>query len=286
MIAHGLDLRTIDELTARKLGVHDTVCPLCSPMRKPANRRKRVLKIWRPDPDFATFNCAHCLAHGYVRDGSARLDPVALERAKREAAERQRVASADRLQKARWLWSKRRRLAGSIGETYLREARGYTGPLPATLGFLPTRGKYPPALIAAFGMPEELEFGQLSIADDAVRAVHLVRLAANGLARLDKISVGPLAGSPIVMAAVTDLSGLAVTEGLEDAASVHEMTGLGCWASGGASHLPTLADLVPDYVECVSIFADGDAAGERHSSELATRLRARAFEVVVVKAKS
>lgn len=41
----GLDLRTINELTAGKLGVHDTTCPLCSPTRKPANRRKRVLRI-------------------------------------------------------------------------------------------------------------------------------------------------------------------------------------------------------------------------------------------------
>ena len=41
-----LDLRTIDELTDGKLGVHDTPCPLCSSSRKPANRQKLVLKIW------------------------------------------------------------------------------------------------------------------------------------------------------------------------------------------------------------------------------------------------
>jgi hypothetical protein len=288
VVVNTLDLRTIDELTGGKLGVNDVSCPFCGPERRsPANQRRRVMRVWRLDPAFATFHCARCGESGHVRDSSAaRVDPAALKRAKREAADREREATAERLGKARRLWSRRRPLAGSIGETYLRQARRYGGPLPATLGFLPARGGHGPALIAAFGMPEEPEFGQLRIADDAVQAVHLVRLAADGLARVEKISVGPVAGSPVVVAPVSDLLGLAVCEGLEDAASVHEMTGLGCWASAGASHLPALADSVPDYVESISIFSDGDAAGELHSAELAARLRARGFEVVVVKARS
>ncbi len=281
-----LDLKIINELTAGKFGVHAVPCPLCSPTRKPANRRKPVLKIWYLDAAFATFNCAHCLEHGFVRDGSApRLDPVALERAKRETAEWHRIAVATQLRKARWLWSKRRPLAGSIGEAYLREARGYNGPMPATLGFLPADDKYPPALIAALGLPEEPEPDLLTIANDAVRAVHLVRLAADGLARLDKTTIGPMKGFPIVVAPANDLLAIGITEGLEDALSVHEMTGLGAWAGGGASHLSALADAVPTYIECVSVFEDDDDDGRRYSAKLAARLGARGFEAVVVKAR-
>jgi putative DNA primase/helicase len=35
------------------------------------------------------------------------------------------------------LWRRRQPIVGSVAERYLREARGYDGPIPATLGFLP-----------------------------------------------------------------------------------------------------------------------------------------------------
>jgi hypothetical protein len=137
-----INLEIVNQLTGGRLGVFDTRCPLCSASRKPANQRKQVFRIWRDDRDFATYHCVHCLAHGHIHEGyAARPDPVALERAKREAAERHRIAATERLRKARWLWSQRRPLTGSIGEAYLRDARGYNGPLPATLGFLPSDDK-------------------------------------------------------------------------------------------------------------------------------------------------
>src|SRR5262245_32817414 len=39
--------------------------------------------------------------------------------------------------KAAWLWSRRRPIASSIAQKYLRMARGIACPLPPTLGFLP-----------------------------------------------------------------------------------------------------------------------------------------------------
>ena len=35
--------------------------------------------------------------------------------------------------------------------------------------------------------------------------------------------------------------GLGIAEGFEDALSIHQATGLGAWASGGASFMPKLA---------------------------------------------
>src|ERR1700722_12763324 len=80
-------------------------------------------------------------------------------------------------------------MQGTLAERYLREARGYSGFLPSTFGFLPATGEHPPSMIAAFGLTNEPECGVLGIADADVRAVHLTRLAADGLSRIDKIMI-------------------------------------------------------------------------------------------------
>ena len=43
--------------------------------------------------------------------------------------------------------------------------------------------------------------------------------------------------------------------------------------------MPALADAVPDYVESVTVIADGDDAGRRNADELARRLFERGTEV-------
>lgn len=275
----GLDLKIIDNLTTGRVGTFDMACPLCGPRRRSkANQRKPVLRIWRIEPSFASFHCVRCGERGYVRNGrSARLDPLALERARAEVAQRERAAAGERLSKARWLWSQRRPLNGSIAETYLREARGYSGPLPATLGFLPARGEHGPAMIAAFGLPTEPEPGTLHIANDAVRGVHLTKLKPDGSCKAgtdaDKIMVGMSAGWPIVLAPANNIGGLAIAEGIEDALSMHAATGLGAWAAGSASRLPALGSVLPAYVEFVSVVADSDRDGRRHAAELAKRIK-------------
>ncbi len=271
-------------LNSGRNGASDTPCPLCGPSRKSArNRSRKVLRIWDDGDGFITYTCARCQASGWAseqRSGKVtEFDRVKIERAKAEAAERQGADAAARLEKAKWLWSKRQPIAGSIAETYQRSARCYTGPLPLTLGFLPERGRHPPAQIAAFGIPEEIEPGVLTICDDALRGVHITRLAPDGLSKagtdVDKIMLGSSIGSPVVLASVNDLLGLVITEGIENALSVHEATGLGAWAAGSASRLPALAQAVPGYVEVVTIVVDDDYAGWKNSAELAARLKAR-----------
>ena len=46
----------------------DVPCPACSPWRQPAHRKLKVLRIWRIEPGFLTFRCAHCDASGYASD--------------------------------------------------------------------------------------------------------------------------------------------------------------------------------------------------------------------------
>jgi Toprim domain len=282
----GLD--TIDQLAGPRLGTFDVPCPECGPLKRAArNQRRAVLRIYRIEEGFAGYHCARCGEKGAAFDrNSAPPDPTKLAKARAEAAERDRALRAERLSKAVWLWSQRRPVAGSVAETYLREARGYGGPLPATLGFLAARGEHPPAMIAAFGLPHEVEPGVIAIADKAVSGVHLTRLRPDGSGKATfedpdeqaKLMVGHSKGSPIVLAAPNDLLSLAITEGIEDGLSVHLETGLGVWAAGSASRMPALADVVPTYIDCVTVIADDDEDGRRHAAELVSRLQSKKIE--------
>jgi hypothetical protein len=280
----GLSLETIDRLTNGRRGVHDVPCPLCGPFKSHRGQHRDVLRAWRVEPGFATFHCARCGEAGYVRDRHAPTpDPTKLARLRAEAAEYHRFRKADRLSKARWLWSQRKPIIGSIAERYLRERRQILCALPTTLGFLPARREYLPALIAAFGLAREREPGVISIADNDVVGVHLIRLLPDGSDRdrseHAKIMIGYSVGSPIVLAPPNDSLAMSIAEGTEDALTVHEVTGLGVWAAGSASRMPALAGVVPGYVECVSVVEDDDPDGRRHSAVLADRLCARGIEI-------
>jgi hypothetical protein len=124
-------------------------------------------------------------------------------------------------------------------------------------------------------------FGEL----DDVRGVHLTRLAPDGSGKAgtecDKIMIGRSLGSPVIIAPPNDLLGLAIAEGVEDALSVHAATGLGAWAAGSASRMPALAGAVPHYVDCITVWAHADPAGQRGATELAERLHARGFETFI-----
>jgi hypothetical protein len=277
----GLD--EIDVLTGGRLGTFDTPCPLCSPFRRHRNQRIRVLRTWRVEPGFASFHCCHCGAAGYAHDrGATPPDPARLATARAEAAARDRAHKADRLGKARWLWSTAIGLADTIGERYLRDARGYRGPIPGTLRFLPARGDYAPAMVAAFGIPREVEPGVIAIAADAITGVHLTRLLPDGSDRergdKAKIMVAHSTGSPIVLAPAGDMLGIIITEGIECALSAHEATGLGAWAAGAASRLPAIAEAVPPYMDCVTVIADDDGDGRKFAGELARGIHARGIE--------
>ena len=182
------------------------------------------------------------------------------------------------------MWTCRQPIEGTPAERYLRDCRGYRGPIPPTLSYLPPRAGGPPSMIAAFGLADEPEPGEIAIADSAVEGVHLTRLLPDGSGKADidpaKIMLGPSSGFPIVMANPNDLLGLAVTEGIEDGLAAMA-TGLGIWVAGSASRMPALAAIIPDYIECVTIAADADEAGRANAETLAGRLAARGISVVL-----
>ena len=195
--------------------------------------------------------------------------------------------------KALWIWNRRKPITGTIAERYLRECRRYRGELPPTLGFLPPYKSYPPALIAGFGVPSELdprdnavtpavkisEANILSIADGDIRGIHITRLLPDGSDRergkIPKLMLARSMGTPIVLATITDNLTLEIAEGIETSLSVHEATGNGTWAAGCDTRLPALADVVPHYIEFVTVTADPEPSGVRSARELCMRLRRR-----------
>jgi hypothetical protein len=183
---------------------------------------------------------------------------------------------------AKWLWGVRKPVTdGCPAALYLRRRRGYDGPVPPTLCYLPANGKHPPAMIAAFGFCVEPELGLIEPLG-SVTAVHLTRLTPHGENAGDegnpaKIMLGAMSGLPIVLAPVNDGLGLAITEGIEDGLS--EETGLGVWAAGSAGNMPKIAAALPPYVECVTIFAHRDEAGMRGAKEAARLITATGVEV-------
>lgn len=288
MPATTIGLDEIDRLTEGKTGRLDVPCPLCGPDRRsPANQRRPVLRVWRLSHAFASYHCARCGEKGFARGPySTPIDPGKLAKVRAEAAQREQEAAGERIRKARWLWARRKPISGTIAETYLRVARAFGGRLQATLGFMPGSEKHSPAMIAAFGIALEPEPGMLAIKDDAVCAVHITRLTPDGLSKAgtssDKIMLGRPRGAAIILAPPNNLSSLVISEGIEDALSAHEVTGCGAWAAGAASFMPALADVVPDYIESVTILVDGDNAGRRSSQDLAARLKAKSCEVNLV----
>jgi hypothetical protein len=276
------------ELIEPSFGTYDVACPQCGPDRRSeGNRRRRVLRIWYNSSSFVTYSCARCGIRGYARANGNALALASNELDERPKRQRQSAGlNLAKRDKARWLWRGRQPIEGTPAETYLRKARCYAGPLPPTLGFLAPCGEHPPAMIAAFGRANDSSPGDIFIAHEAITGVHLTRLSPDGRAKAgtatDKIMIGTPSGSPIALAVPSDLGGLAITEGVEDALSVHEATGLGAWAAGAASFMPALAAAVPDWIECVTIMVDDDDAGRCNAYVLAELLVSRGFDVRLV----
>jgi Toprim domain len=280
-------LAVLDRLTGGRVGTHDVPCPSCGPSRRTrGTHRRRVLRVWRIDAEYATYCCQRCGAHGWARYGSTpRLDGGTLARARTVTAVRDGETAAERRRVAQWLWRVARPTAGTVAETYLRSRGILTAP-PATVRFLsPRKRGQHPAMIAVFGVPDEPVPGELAITDNQIRGAHLTLLKPDGSGKAgtgrDKLMIGPSLGFPLVLAQPNDLLGLAITEGIEDGLTVHQETGLGVWAAGAAARMPALAEAVPDYTETVTIYEHADPAGRRGAAELARLLDRRGIEVFI-----
>ena len=113
-------------------------------------------------------------------------------------------------------------------------------------------GPHHAAVIAAFGMAEEIAPGIIDVPRD-VKALHVMRLKFDRSALLrafgSKVTLGPALRANIVIASPNDLAGLAATVSVEEALTVRQTTGLGAWVATSAVRMFALADAVRAYVE-------------------------------------
>lgn len=246
------------------------VCPDCSHSRSSANRSKKVLAVWFHRDGRENSFCHHC--------GARRTSGNKAERPRQML----RKKLKDNSSSARMLWRKSVAPQGTVVENYLSHARGLKVPIPPTIRYLPAIWQNPHAMIALCGLASESTPGILQ-APTRVEAVHRTFLSPDGSGKhvFQKRMLGPVSGKPIVLAPPNDGLGLVITEGIEDALSVHAATGLGAWAAGSASHLPRLAPLVPDYIDHVLVIADADEAGQKYAFALAETLLTLKFDVTV-----
>ena len=144
-----------------------------------------------------------------------------------------------------------------------------------------------PAMCLPFGLPTEPAPGRLAIRPTQIAGVHLTFLLPDGSGKArdkrgrSKIMIGRGHDMPLVLAPVNDGGGLVIAEGIEDALTAHQLTGLGAWAAGAAVRLPGIARHVPRYVECVTLIEDDNPAGRDGCRSLAKLLDARGIDVLV-----
>jgi hypothetical protein len=275
------------DLAGNQLGKHDVACPDCGPGRRSkTNQKRKVLRFWLSET-FASYYCVRCGTSGYARDHdrSASPRPARVFKPAIDTLSDQEHA-AEQLRKARFLWACSIPIGGTRAERYFREARGITCPLPETVRYLaPRKREHHHAVIAGFGIPEEPEPGRLLLREGQLQGVHLTLLRSDGCGKAsvtpNKIMVGKSSGAPIVLAPMNDNLGLAITEGIEDGLSAYQATGLGTWAAGAAGRLPNLASAIPSHTDCVTIFADGDEAGEHGAHSLVEELSGRRIETII-----
>jgi hypothetical protein len=80
----GITFAEINRLTLFNLGIFDTACPACGPGRtSPANKTRKVLRVYRKEPGVAAYKCQRCGIEGWAReDASQARDFVAAKPAK------------------------------------------------------------------------------------------------------------------------------------------------------------------------------------------------------------
>lgn len=253
-------------------------CSACGPYRKSAaNRVRRVKAVWHGADNSHSWFCNRCGDKGITKAGSI------LAQRRQQTEPVSPLPKRNMAELAARLWSRSMALEGSIAERYLVEGRGLKTTFPPTLRYLPPEGGYPATLIGAFGLVAEREPGVL-LCPKHVTAVHLTALSEDGRTRISKRMIGPVSGQPLVIAPPSDGLGLVIAEGIEDALSFHQATGLGAWAAGSAAHMGKLGNVVPDYVECVTLSEDDNAAGREACAKLGQALIARGFDVLVARA--
>ena len=184
-----------------------------------------------------------------------------------------------RIALARELWRKAVPVPGTPAHAYLR-SRGITIEPPPSLRYLAAAKHTPTGLI----LPA-LVAGMTRWPERRVEAVQRTFLSVDGSdkARVSqpRMTLGPARGGAVRLAPIG--ADLALCEGVEDGLSVMQATGTPAWACLGTSGLRAVVLPPLPSASMVTIFADGDEAGEKAARELAERLAGEGRRVSIAR---
>ena len=178
------------------------------------------------------------------------------------------------------LWDESLSAAGTVVERYLRH-RGFTGPIPASLRYLPNHPHKPggaswPVMLAA-----------VSDCEGRFQAIHRTYLAVNGVGKASvqpaKMTLGAVGGFACHLGAAE--AEIVVSEGIETGLSVQLATGIPTWAALSAGGVRNL--ILPPLPEArlVTIAADADEVGIRSAQIAATRWKGEGRQVRIIAPK-
>ena len=126
---------------------------------------------------------------------------------------------------------------GTLAEVYLRSRRCWLD--GRSIRFLAGRDGHPPAMVIRFW------------GDGLVTGVHITRLRPDGTGKAgtdaDKIMLGPSIGLPLVIQDNPERGELAISEGIEDGASLALATGWTVWAAGSWARVAALMALTQSF---------------------------------------
>lgn len=173
--------------------------------------------------------------------------------------------------KASKLWSQAKAVHGTVAETYLRQARAISRPLPPSLRFIPwlpywvqdandkpmVAGRHP-ALLAAIQAP-----------NNDIIAVQRIYLKDDGMGKADhpkpKKVVGPMQNGAVRLGARGPVMGIA--EGVETALSASQIYSLPVWAACGAKRMRDM--WIPPNCRELVIFRDNGKTGLEEAGKAA-----------------
>lgn len=177
---------------------------------------------------------------------------------------------------ARKIWDEGQSLAGSVAETYLRDARGVTAALPASLRYHPAAWHGPlrrsfPAMISLVEGGDGFSINRTFLRCDGSGKADIPK-------ELQKMRLGSSKGGHVPIA--NGSGPLVVAEGIETALSLPELLSAAdatVWATLSASLMRSLA--LPSVPGQLIIAADGDPEGRASAHKLAVRARSLGWGV-------
>ncbi len=270
-----IDWDDVEAISGGAFGEFDAPCPSCGPDRRgPANRRRKVLRVWRSKDDYASFYCTRCGARGWVRP--SRAQPKLPRGAILRAFDPPRIDPKEEAREAirRSAWAEFIFLAAdpikdSLAERYLASRGLIAGDDLRFHNRVPHRYE---DVGGSRGMIAAVRNRTGAIT--GIQATYLSDLAT----KQRRTTFGRVVGGAVRLAPVGPDGVLGIAEGTETALAFTALYGVPCWAALSAVGIERFEP--PPGLQRLIIAGDNDDAGMTAARRLAQRACA-ACEVVL-----